>query len=281
MTRRFRAVGAAIVLTALPALARAEGEKVDLKPHFEVGQTLTYKIEASTEGVRHSPDGQPATQKASQELTITRKVTAVDEKSATVELTITHMKLKGETQSFKVDYDSDKPDAENAQNPVAQQFKGVIGKPMTLTVGLDGEVKDLKTPEGMGPNPLGPPDAVKNQFSPLFRVKRGDPLTEVGSSWKTEDEQGAGGLGVMIISAEAKLESVKDSVADVKIEGTMKPKDPAALPNLEFKNSSLKGGYAWDVKRGITKAYTVTQKMTISGMLDMDTSTTSTMTLVE
>lgn len=244
-----RGVAAVSVLSLACSAFGAEGEKHDLKPRFVKDAESKWVFEEKTNGsMKQGETARKAEQ--SQTLHLTRKVSVVDEKSATVELTITRVVASATPPmgGEPIVFDSTQAIEKDAGNMLALQFRQMIGKPYVFTVALDGEVTGVKPPETV--LSTDSTDALKAKFAPLFQVKTGETLAAVGESW--EKSEPLGGRSGMPIESKSKmtLSKVDDGVAIVALEGSIGFKEGQLPPGMELKNSGTKGEIKWSVAEG-------------------------------
>ncbi len=257
------ALAAAAAACVFTAQARAEGDKVDLKPKFVAGQEHKYSIDQNSDALMKRGETENKTSQQ-QTMYVTRKVVTVSESGAQVELTVTRvvLKVKGSPMG-DISLDTDDPADKDAGNPVAGMFRPLVGKALTFDVALDGEIKDVKIPEGIPT--MNNPEAVKSTYRALFRVKQGEPLTAVGESWKQTDPiAGAGPMGNLQSEANLTLKEVKDNVATVSFDSTLKFKDGNTPPGMDLKEGSIKGDTFWDTKTGTLASLNGVQKLSIA-----------------
>lgn len=246
--KRFPRLAACVVGLSAALSAFAQGEKVDLKPKFEVGQEIKYVLTQDSQGVMKRGDQEmKAAQK--QNMTVSRKVATVDEKGATVELKVLRVEMTSDTPGGKVEFDSEKPADQDAGNMIAAQWRPVIGQTYTVHLALDGEITKVDVPAGLPV--MNNAEAIKSSFNALFRVRQGGEMTAVGETWKqTENIPTSPGMGALTNDAELTLKSLKEENAVVSFASKVAFKEGQAPPGMEIKEGSVNGDITWNVKQG-------------------------------
>ncbi len=261
---RFAALTALTLATAaFAADAPADAPKHDLKPKFAKDSETKWVFEEKTSGnIKQAESTRTAQQ--NQTLHLTRKVTATDETSATVELTITRVKasMTPPMGGDPVAFDSEQPAEKDGGNPLALQFRQMIGQPYTFTVALNGDITAVKPPETILSTDSG--DALKAKFAPLFQIKPGDSLTAVGESWQRTDNVGGRTGAPLESKTTMTLANVSDSIATVAINSTIAFKEGQLPPGMELKNSGTKGEMRWNIADGLLVELKSVQTMEMS-----------------
>ncbi|MFM9959336.1 MAG: DUF6263 family protein [Phycisphaerales bacterium] len=240
-------------LVALSALSIASAcfaaDKVDLKPKFAKDNETKWVLDEKTNGnLKQGENARKAEQ--NQTLHLTRKVTAVDETSATIELTITRVvaEVTPPMGGDKLTFDSDQPADKDAGNMLALQFRQMVGQPYVFTVALNGDITAVKPPETVLSSDSA--DALKIKFGPLFQIKPGETLAAIGETWERNDPVG-GRSGVALESkSKMTLSEVKDDVATIAIAATLAFKEGQTPPGMELKESGTKGDIRWSMTDG-------------------------------
>lgn len=138
---------------------------------FKAGETLKYKVEQNTKISDTSIEAEgkkPETVEMQTKMKLVKVWTVKEvakDGSAALELTVVSMRLERTDAKGTTVFDSDKPDGDNDK-----EFRKFIGQPLaTVTVGADGQVKDVKNVVN------GSADRYRNE--PPFRlVFDGKPL---------------------------------------------------------------------------------------------------------
>lgn len=285
LTRTVRAAFAACCVL-VPGVALGEPEKVDLKPKFVVGQELRYSIDQNSDAVMKQAapgaEGEAKENKVTQHqlMIVSRKTVSVSETGAQVEMTVQRVSLKAKVPAgADLNFDSDDPAEKDVNNPLAMQWRPLIGKVYTFEVGLDGDIKSVKVPQGVFI--MNSPEGVKSSFAPLFRIRPGEPLTAVGESWTQNDDIATGGaMGNMVSEAHVTLKEVKDDTARISFDGRVRYKDQGAAQAMDIKDGTISGETRWDLKAGNLQSLEGSQRLVLSNEeLGYHVSGTTTVTL--
>jgi hypothetical protein len=268
-----------------------KSEKVDLKPKFKAGQKAMYRFEQTTNVVQNVPGmSEGMKQDMVQNFDAEMRVKEIAEDgTATLEIEYKTMKLGMTSPMGSMEYDSAKPGADDAGNPIAGAIKPLIGMIVTAKVDKAGQVKETSadTSKLVGPaaqmaKQMLAPEQIKSMFGRIIALKEGPTEVAVGDTWTTVDSMTQGGLK-MKISMDKKLEKVEGAAATISMKGTMTSekdaKDPQSAMAPDVTDAKIDGSAVWDTELGAVKTIESTQTLKLkSQMGDQDVKTVSKIT---
>lgn len=269
----------------------AKAEKVDLKPKFKAGQKSTYRFEQTTNIVQNVPGmSEGMKQDMTQNFDAEMRVKEIAEDgTATLEIEYKSMKLAIASPMGTMEYDSAKPGADDATNPIAGAVKPLIGMVVTAKVDKSGQVKEtsadtskLAGPAAQMAKQMVSADQIKSMFGRIIALKEGPTEVSVGEKWTTVDAITQGGMK-MKVSMDKVLEKVEGANATISMKGTMTSekdeKDPQSAMAPDVTNAKIDGSAVWDTEAGAVKSIESTQTLTLkSQMGNQDVKTVSKIT---
>ncbi len=268
----------------------AKAEKVDLKPKFKAGQKSTYRFEQTTNIVQNVPGmSEGMKQDMTQNFDAEMRVKEIAEDgTATLEIEYKSMKLAIASPMGTMEYDSAKPGADDATNPIAGAVKPLIGMVVTAKVDKSGQVKETSadTSKLAGPAAQMAKQMVCASDQEHVRAHhrpQGRPTeVSVGEKWTTVDAVSQGGMK-MKVSMDKVLEKVEGANATISMKGTMTSekdeKDPQSAMAPDVTNAKIDGSAVWDTEAGAVKSIESTQTLTLkSQMGNQDVKTVSKIT---
>jgi len=284
---------AAAVLFVSPVVAQDAVEpaseqvvEVDLSPKFVMGEEKQYV--ASVQFTRtdemmdgSTPDEQKrAIQESALELNVTRRVSAVNEHDAVVELVFTRLKIISRDPMKALEFDSTQPVEQDATNPLAAAVRPMVNATVTLLVGNDGMIKSIQRPSALvGSQASGQmvaqimgDEPIRELFGPLFAPKPPPAKIAAGTTWTRVDFVPIGSnrkAGINIRRTDT-LSSWSQGQAVIDVKGVLSmKKDPDATQKMpELMDSKLEGTIVWDLEAGRLRDYDVTQMIRVEGDRD-------------
>lgn len=261
---------------------------VDLRPKFELGQTIKFRMELNQRSRTLVPalDDKPTESTSTQDLGLVFKVKQSGPEGSVVELSFSHVKMTKETEEGKESFDSTQPKAKDGKSELAPSLRALAGSTFTVHLDADGNVTNIEGGDqlmsldafggapGLDPNSLpgglpnpgnlprppsiGGPGGGQNGFTAalgsIFSVKKGTNRVRVGEEWTTRDVLDTGLLGKFTMSTTSKLKSHAGSDAKVTVRGYIEPDSSAAGPSLvKITDSSYVGDYSWNTRAGMLR----------------------------
>lgn len=262
------------------AKAPASGERVDLTPRYQTGESIRFSQHIVRKDEMSVKSGGPEKMVLSIDQTVeyTLRVEAASESSTSLALEITKIKASAVAPQGKYDWDSSAPaDDQDVNNPVAVAFRSLVGSVMQLTLDKDGNITDVKADSKLGPPARGAmqpfvvnligTDQVKARWGSILWVKPGREPAAVGSSWTRADSAVAAALGAKFVTeTTATLKGVKDGAAEIStsgkyvLEALEKGKEPAAT----MSDTKAEGSVLWNTKAGRVQDHTWNQWYTMN-----------------
>jgi hypothetical protein len=266
-----------LVLLAPAARGQERTGEVDLRPKFERGQTIRYKLEqgftsindigatrATKPGPKDRPDPKKArgqdgedarTSRGRVEMALKMKVSDISaEGVATVETTIESLKMSNTTPDMEVEFDSAKPPEED--DIVGMMLKPLVGTTLTLKVDRAGNVTSVSGGEafsmlGQAASGSGGGGGASQLFGPIFSSHPTTGFAKVGQSWEHEDKLGVSLLGDFKMITRHTLRGLQGRDAVVAISGRIEPATESPPEGgFQVKNSTYNGSYTWDTAKG-------------------------------
>jgi len=263
------------LMTAAAVLAlgtTAAAQQIDLRPRFEEGQELVYRLTQQSDQSYAPVDAHDQEQSAkfTQELDVRFKPVHVDDetRAATLEVSFDRVKMGIESGGVTNSFDSDAPDQ--------GAFAGMLGaiKDLVLKVELDGDgnitsITGNESALGGGSQAalvggLIGSDQLRARFGPILTLKKGDGRASVGEYWTTMDEFGSSPLGAFKVVTKHRLTGYRRGVATIETTGRMmvdSEGDTDDGPTL--RSSEYTGEYTWDAENGRLQTLEVEQSSEI------------------
>lgn len=296
------------------APAEQPGDKgtVDLRPRWERGQTIRYRMaQTSSSQVPDPQDPKNPTKITNkQDIQFSLRVKDINAETgvATVDMVYDSLKIKLDGSGIVIDFDSTKPQPTKPATPPAStdplvalkgleldkmindQLRKMVGTTLTLTIDRSGQITSISggselDPTGMlgalggqGAGPAGAPQTGGSLFGPLPPANSNySGLVRVGQRWSHADELAVGPLGAMKMITEHTLRSASAGTAQVVFTGRIDPASAASNAQAQIKASSHSGRYTWDTAKGQLVSLNMDQKVVqqAPGQAGDATSTTS------
>lgn len=262
MRRTFALFLAFAVLVTLAPHAHAQKQIVDLRPKWEKGQQIRYRMDVSSSGktisgaqsatpggkaakptpknkARPDPDSDPdpadlginLDQSMLQSVDLRMKVVDTNpEGGAVVHLIYDSLKLSMNSDGAKTEFDSARPKEKDGSDPIAAALRPIVGATLVLTLDRDGNITKVEGGENLLPagtlspaDSLTNPAAVKEAWGPIFTTRRSTGKAAVGETWTTTDSMNQSLIGSFLITTENRLKSHNSANALVEFKGKITP----------------------------------------------------------
>jgi len=267
---------------AQPAGTQPVDRRVDLRPKFERGQSIRFKMDVANTSTPAAPatttrppatTPRPEQMRSKIELGLSLKVMSVtDSREATVEMVFDSIKASTHTKDQDIEFDSTKP-GKDGDDIAGLLFQGLEGSTLTLKVDRDGNITSVTGGEAFGTlgQFLGGGGGAGQLFGPLFSIKKGNGIVSVGESWEDVDQIDNSMLGKFKMTTRNTLRSVAGADAMVDVVGRIEPSSEAPGEGVaQIKDSRFGGKYAWDTKLGMLRqmdtTMTVNLEQTVAGV---------------
>jgi hypothetical protein len=291
---RLRTTLALVAAIALALAAPRAGAAETLKWAPKAGETLKYAL-SQVFDVKVAAQGQESSNKAELDVDLTWKVDSVGP-DGTIALTQTldRARTKITAPGLALNYDSqDKKTAEAPANQVwARAYEAILGKPYAIKLSPQGEVVDVKLPEGaanaLADSPLAAgadagsffsPAGVKNILAQILPKLPKDPVDK-GATWDSELTLPSGPLKIDFKTKYTLSETAPDALIDATVSSTVTPA-PEAKITVKITRQEGKAKYAFDPRAGHLDSATITQSAEMSlndGNADLAQTTGATLT---
>lgn len=262
---RLLVVVATLLCVACPLASAQATRSVDLASHPETNREFRYRIRSETQQNMKSPLGENGF-KAAQDLTVHFKFVESDKSGSIVELTHEHMKIDLKGLTFDGSWDSDQPEADDADNRLGRIARPLINIPVRVHLDANGEITriaDLETlaPEGLDGalfRQLFSEDAFKAMYHMLFRIKEPPTKTRRGEQWRLIDD---GASGLVRVSREYHLTLERNTAdrAHIRIKGVAGSEVEGAAAGLKPTKYELEGSCEWNTELGIMEELETTE----------------------
>jgi hypothetical protein len=260
-------------------------EKVDLRPRFEKGQVIRFRMEMDQNNKTLIPavDEKPSLSTSRQELGLVFKVKEAHDAGSIVELTFSRVKLTKKTDEDTEEFDSSQPPAKD--NPqLGPSLRALTKTTFTIHLDKDGNVTridggdDLMALDAFGvppgafnpgsgtaPQPGVGGGAFKQALGEIFRIKNGPGLVSVGEEWTNADSMDTGLLGGFKITSKHKLRSHNGGEAKVSVIGSIEAnsESPGILSIIKIRDSSFVGDYLWNTREGMLRRMNMHQHVVL------------------
>ncbi len=280
---RFPAAAAwAMALTlAMPALGAEKG--VSLRPKLTKGATARFTV--TTEGSNTTWSDAflqgETTQTVNREIRVAHKVIESSESGAVVELTYERIKLSVQVPAMNMihAFDSQTPPSRDADSPIAEVMRPLVGATITLTIGSDGQIKNVKSPRSLAkPGPLGAlpnelldPEFIRKTYANLYSVNCAKASAAPGDTWTFAESRPLFAGAKLNIGYSYKMASATGQEASITSTGKAEVAMPAPnaagnnngsnKPSTELKASSFEGSVTWDSKAGMARSVTRSERL--------------------
>ncbi len=280
----------AAVALAAPAAKAAEALKWSPKP----GDTLKYAL-AQVFDVKVSGAGLESSNRAELDIDLTWKVVAVAP-DGTVELTQTvdRARTKITAPGLALNYDSrDKKTAEAPATQVwAKSYEAILGKPYAIKLSPQGEVVDVKLPEGaetaLADSPLAAsadagsffsPAGVKNMLAQVLPKLPKGPVDK-GATWDADTTLPSGPLKLVFKTRYTLTGTAPVATIDATLDTTVTA-SPESKLTVKVTKQSGTARFAFDPAAGRLDSATIKQSADLTlndGNADLAQSTDATLT---
>lgn len=215
-------------------------EKVLLRYNLAKGNTYkqTLQIDANMEIM-----GMVMPQK--QELqTQTTIVEVASNGNQTHETTYERLYMKQSTPMGDMEYDSDKP---SADNPMAELFKDIKGRKVYIVLTPRGKIIETKDSQNVPNNS----SLINNNIN----IEYPEQSVGVGDSWTGEVTNKIEQVGEMKVKSNYKIVSIQNGIAEIEIKGKIYIDDK--------EQGEISGNSKVDTKTGLALESTIKQKLTM------------------
>lgn len=263
-----------------------KGGKVDLRPRFEKGQVIRFRMEMDQNNKALIPaiDEKPNVSTSRQELGLVFTVKEATDAGSIIDLTFSRVKLTKKTEEDTEEFDSSQPPAKD--NPsLGPSFRALTKTTFTLHLDKDGNLTRIDggdalmaldafgVPSGQF-NPgsgVTPPGggagggAFRQALGEIFRIKNGPGLVCVGEEWTNSSSMDTGLLGGFKITSKHKLRSHNAGEAKVSVMGSIEPstESPGVLSIIKIRDSSFVGDYVWSTREGMLRRMNLHQHVVL------------------
>ncbi len=284
-TARILALAALCLAIAAPAAA----EKVKLEQKYPPGTYTTTLKQSGDMTVIVNAGGQERTQAQKMEmLMVSEMVVSEPDDQGVQTLSVSYERIRQVMQMAgqKLIYDSQKPDASHPM--LAQSLKPLLDAKLKITLGKDGEVKEVKGMEDLWDkmvqkNPRMAPmvEKMKEQFGDRMikqligqanKVLPEKPVG-VGDTWKSKMDAAVPVIGTMKITQNCRLKEISKvdgaEIAHIAIKGKVKNNEPTQMQvqgvNMTVQSMDLdqEGAMQFNASSGMLQEQSVRQKGTI------------------
>ncbi len=279
----------AAVLVIVPAGRGAEMLKWAPKP----GETLRYTL-SQTFDVTVKAQGQELSNKAVLDVELTWKVVSVTPTAIELTQTLDHARTKVTAPGLTLVYDSqEKKTAEAPANQVwARSYEAILGKPYAIRLSPQGEVLDVKLPEGASAALAGSPlleaaDAgsffsaagVKNILAQLL-PKLPEKAVDKGATWDADLSVPSGPLKVAFKVKYTLADLAPMARIDATLDTSVTPVPEAKL-TVKITKQQGTGTFVFDQAAGHLDSATIKQSAETTlndGNADLNQTTDATLT---
>ncbi len=264
---------ASFLLLSLPDAAQAQ--KVDLRPRWEKGQQIRFRMELKSNNAVGMGEeaGSDQQQGVTQDIRLLfRVVDAKPESDATVELVYEKLKVSMTTPVGTFEFDTDQPKEKDAGNTLAPGFRALAGTVLTLTIDPDGNIKNVSGGEALSgaglAGRLSQPGDLKDLIGPIMTPKRSPGVVSVGQSWENVDTIDSGFIGRFKLTTKHTVKSANANAAEVDVSGRFdKDSEAPSGSAFQIKAGKFDGRYTWDTAKGMLKKMDTTQSFKIEGAM--------------
>jgi hypothetical protein len=255
-----------------PSRPAAADRRVDLRPKFEKGQQLRYKMELNNISAPVGRGGRTAPADEMRSLVelglLLRTVEVDDQGLATVDIVLESLKLRVQSPEMTAEYDSAAGGSKD--DMIAMVLSPLVGTKMTAKIDREGNISGISGGEALAmlgqvgaPGAGGPPLQL---FSSIFSIKKGSGLAEIGESWENQDVIESPLLGRFRMTTRHTLARMQGQDAVVQLRGQTQRDSQAGGGRVTIKDSSYSGQYLWDTRAGALKQMETT--MTVNAVTD-------------
>lgn len=264
----------ALLTNPANALAAAHlAADVDLRPRFQVGQDVRFRLETSAVSDNQMPGGGAQQTKDAQDIVVRLSPKEVTEAGSTVELTYESIKvtIEGSPRGPQTFDSAQDPAADT--NPFAQALRPLVGMTLTLKIDANGNITEVTGAENAALNRRNPfasrlttTPGVSALFGRIISANRASGQASVGQSWQTVDAFDQGPMGRLKLTADSTLMSHDSNKAAIDIKGTFAlDSDAAAASMLKLTEGTYTGQAVWDTAAGMLHSMNVSQVTSLEG----------------
>lgn len=258
---------AALLLFTLSAVFCANGQTINLKPHFPIGKKLTYITKIEQENQVKMPNMPAKNMKQSMNQEQTYTITFRKDKTGNIESEIVckSIKMENKVGTMSFSFDSTKKGQDKSPMAIMKKF---VNQKFTVTYAKDGSVKDVKGIDtflkSLPPNPLMAKMFNKESIKSMFNVnffnqglqKR---TIKKGDVWKWNytfpTPMGGNNKADLTYTFVGMKKINKNKCAELLYTGKInmdfdQEKSPMGL-KMEVKNGHMEGRSYFDTKLGI------------------------------
>ncbi len=293
MSRRTVPAQLALVAAVL-MVADARGAET-LKWAPKAGETLRYTL-SQTFDVKVKAQGQELSNRAELDVELAWKVVSVaPDGSIELAQTLDRARTKVTAPGLSLVYDSqDKKTVEAPANQVwARAYEAILGKPFTIKLSPQGEILDVKLPDGASAALAGSPllevaDAggffsaagVKNILAQILPKLPKEPVDK-GATWDADLNLSGGPLKIAFKIKYTLTEVAPLAVIDAMLDTALTPA-PEAKITVKISEQKGTGKFTFDQAAGRLESATIRQSAVTTinnGTSDLDQTTDATLTL--
>ncbi len=241
--------------------------RIDLRPKFEKGQEIKFKLEVNSTSeqpavdidVLDDPDSKPKPttnrpgtnppsktssrtpkdkleiSKSKVEFGIVMKVKDVDAaRNSTVDMTFTTVKVSIDGPGGKEEFDSTRPRKPKADeiDIIGTVLAPLVGSTFTMKVDSAGNISSVTGGDGFAMLGQVVPGAggagsLPQVFGPIFTIKKGDGFATVGQSWEDVDTLDSGLMGQFKMTSRHTLSSAAGGTAKLDLKGKIEARSQA------------------------------------------------------
>ena len=260
------------------------GDKIDLRPRFEKGQVIRFRMELDQKSKSLIPalDEEPTESTSRQELGLVFKVKDVTDDGTVLELTFSNVRMTKKTEEGTETFDSSQSPSKDKDSELAPSLRALSKASFTLHLDKDGNVTRIDggdalmaleafgTPGSASPGGLpalsgGPTGAgFKDALGSIFNVRTGTGLVSVGEEWTNTDTLDTGLLGKFTMTNKHKVRSHNGSEAKISFMGHIEPDSAnGGLSLVKISDSSFVGDYTWNTREGMLRRMTMNQHVVL------------------
>lgn len=230
---------------------------------LESGQTMTYRSSDSSEV--QSPMGEQTS------ATVSRIHFDVQDRNSNgqfvVDVDYPAMTVEQAAGPQSINYDTRKPDAGNPPPQLKTMFDALTAVDFTAFINENGEIEEVKgltaltdASEGMF-DAASDPSILTREYALVFTEGAGKTEVAVGETWtRSESSQVSQGVSIEM-TLRATLDSIKDGVAHISIDGEASLQDASGAITLQ--NADITGSAKRDADTGRLLDHTLQTNFTL------------------
>jgi hypothetical protein len=254
-----------LLVLCLFATASLAQREVDLRPKFEKGETVRYRLEMEAD-TSLSGGALPTGGDAKMQITYDLSLTATEvepEKGATLALVYDRVRMKIDSDMILIDFDSTKPADPN--DPMSAALAQMVGTTLTMKMDANGNITSVTgggmlSPLTSSAGGKSPQDAIGS----IVSIKKGGGVVKVGESWTNEDTTADSILGGFRMITTHKVKRVSGGKAYVSVDGKMTPLSEGPGSTVTVRKANYDGEYVWDAESGKLHSMQIDQSAEIA-----------------